>query len=466
MRYISTRGRAPVLDFEGVMLAGLAADGGLYVPESWPTLSRDEIAALRGLPYAEMSARLMLRFVGDCLDASTLRAITTDAYGRFDHAAVVPLTQLDSSLWLMELYHGPTLAFKDVALQVLGRLYDHVLAKRDTAVTLIGATSGDTGSAAIEAVRGRKRTRIFIMHPHNRVSEVQRRLMTTVIEPNVHNIAIEGTFDDCQTLLKAMFNDAGFRARVNMSAVNSINWARVMAQIVYYYAAALALGGPDRSVSFCVPTGNFGDIYAGYCAVKMGLPIERLIIASNVNDILTRVMHTGRHTLGGVTPTMSPAMDIQISSNFERLLFDMYDRDGRAVAELLRQLGETGDFTVDAARLDAARRLFGAHRVDEDQTLETIATVYRRTGQLIDPHTAVGVGAASRECGRPEVPMVVLGTAHAAKFPEAVEQATGIRPPLPPFLADLHDRPEKYAVLPNDLEIVKRHVLETLQRTP
>lgn len=466
MRYISTRGRAPVLEFEDVMLAGLAADGGLYVPESWPTLSPDEIAALRGLPYAELSARLMLRFVGRCLDEPTLRAITLDAYGRFDHAAVVPLTQLDASLWLMELYHGPTLAFKDVAMQVLGRLYEHVLGRRDQTITLIGATSGDTGSAAIEAVRGQRRTRIFVMHPHHRTSDVQRRQMTTVIEPNVHNIAIEGTFDDCQALLKAMFNDGDFRRRTGMSAVNSINWARVMPQIVYYFAAALALGGPDRPVSFCVPTGNFGDIYAGYCAAKMGLPIERLVIATNINDILTRAMHTGSHVLGDVEPTISPSMDIQVSSNFERLLFDMYDRDGEVVAALMRRLDEDGGFEIEPDRLDRARGLFAAHRVDEDQTRRIIGTVHRQTGHLIDPHTAVGVGAARRECGRPQTPMVVLATAHPAKFPEAVEQATGIRPPLPPFLADLHDRPEKYAVLPNDLETVKRHVLDTLQRAP
>ncbi len=445
------------------MLSGLAGDGGLYVPESWPTLSTAEIAELRGLPYAELAARLMRPFVGDCMDERTLRAIAIDAYGRFDHQAVAPLTQLDANQWLMELYHGPTLAFKDVAMQVLGRLYDHVLARRGGEITLIGATSGDTGSAAIEAVRGRRRTRIFVMHPHHRTSEVQRRQMTTVLDPNVHNIAIEGTFDDCQALLKAMFNDADFRARINMSAVNSINWARVMPQIVYYFAAALALGGPQRPVSFSVPTGNFGDIYAGYCAAKMGLPIERLIIASNMNDILTRVMHTGRHLLGDVTPTMSPSMDIQVSSNFERLLFDMYDRDAAAVAGLMRQLAERGDFAVDAARLDGVRKLFGAQCVDEDQTLETIAAVYRQTGQLIDPHTAVGVGAAWRECGRPHVPVVVLGTAHPAKFPDAVEKATGVRPPLPPFLADLYDRQERFTILPNDLAAVQKHVLDVLE---
>jgi threonine synthase len=463
VRYISTRGQAPALEFEEVMLAGLAADGGLYVPESWPTLNSAAIAEFRGLPYAELAARIMQPFVGRCVSPTDLRAITAAAYGRFDHQAVAPLTQLEANLWLMELYHGPTLAFKDVAMQVLGRLYDHVLSRRDQTITLIGATSGDTGSAAIEAVRECRRARIFVMHPHNRTSEVQRRQMTTVIAPNVHNIAIEGTFDDCQGLLKAMFNDADFRRHTRMSAVNSINWARIMPQIVYYFAAALALGAPARPVSFCVPTGNFGDIYAGYCAAMMGLPIERLVIATNVNDILTRALTTGRHELGQVEPTISPSIDIQVSSNFERLLFDIHDRDGSAVAALMCQLDEDGRFEIHPDRLRLARRLFDAHRVDEEQTRRTIAAVYHGTRQLIDPHTAVGIGAAWAQPADHAVPMIVLGTAHPAKFPEAVEQAVGIRPPLPPFLADLYDRPEQFTVLPNDLPTVQQHVLKTLQ---
>ncbi|MEM6854260.1 MAG: threonine synthase, partial [Planctomycetota bacterium] len=368
-------------------------------------------------------------------------------------------------LHLMELFHGPTLAFKDVAMQVLGGLFDHVLAKRDQRVTIIGATSGDTGSAAIEAVRGRERASIFILHPHGRTSDVQRKQMTTVDAPNVFNLAIDGTFDDCQNLLKAMFNDTSFRDEVNMSGVNSINWARLMPQIVYYFTAALALHGEDaatRPTSFSVPTGNFGDIYAGYAAAQMGLPVGKLVIASNQNDILTRVMNTGEHTLGPVARTLAPSMDIQISSNFERLLFDMLGRDGDAVAQKMNQLKAEGTFSVSPDALEIVRPMFAAHRVDEDQTLSTMKQVFDTTGELMDPHTAIGVASAQRELeAEPDLrkfPMVVLGTAHPAKFPDAVERATAIRPALPEHLADLYEREEKYDVLPNDLAAVEAHI--------
>lgn len=462
MRYISTRGRAAPLEFEDVLLEGLARDGGLYVPESWPVLAPEEIARFAAMPYADVACRVMRPFVGSLLSERELAELVDAAYACFRHRDVAPLFQLGPNEWLMELYHGPTLAFKDVAMQVLGRLYDIVLARRDAHITIVGATSGDTGSAAIEAIKGRQRASIFIMHPHGRVSEVQRRQMTTVLADNVHNIAIEGTFDDCQSLLKAMFNDEPFRDQLHLSGVNSINWARVLPQIVYYITAAAALGSPDRVVSFSVPTGNFGDVYAGYAARQMGLPVERLVIATNINDILTRVLATGDHTLGQVQPTMSPSMDIQISSNFERLLFDLYDRDGRAVADLMSQLQRTGSFVIPDARLARARSLFSAERVDEEQTFDTIAAVFRETGFEIDPHTAVGVAAARRlrRESRYDRPMIVLGTAHPAKFPDAVAKATGYRPGLPPHFSDLFEREERCAVLPNDLHAVQAFIRE------
>ncbi len=462
MEYISTRGQADGQGFEDVLLAGLARDGGLYVPEAWPRLSTDEIRGMRGWSYADVAYRVMRLFVGDAIDSDALRTIVDDAYGAFRHQSVAPLVEIGPNAWVMELFHGPTLAFKDVAMQVLGRLYDHVLEKRDQHITIVGATSGDTGSAAIEAIRGRKRASIFIMHPKGRTSEVQRRQMTTVSPedaPNVHNIAIEGTFDDCQALLKSMFNDAPFRDEISLSGVNSINWARIVPQAVYYVTAALALGGPDRKVAFSVPTGNFGDIFAGYVAMQMGLPIERLIIASNSNDILTRVMQTREHKLDAVVPTMSPSMDIQVSSNFERLLFDMYGRDSDAVRGLMDALNATGRFEISQAALDGVTDVFNAARVDEAQTLEMIGQVYRETGgYLIDPHTAVGVAAARRGLVDSDVPMVTLSTAHPAKFPEAVEQATGVRPKLPAHMEGLFEREEYYDVLPNDLGVVQEYV--------
>lgn len=462
VQYISTRGAAPVLDFEGTLLAGLARDGGLYVPESWPALSADDLRALAGLPYPELAARVMLPFVGGAVDPDEFRALVGDAYAGFDHAAVTPLVQLDHDLWLMELFHGPTLAFKDVALQLLGRLFDTVLTRRQRRITVVGATSGDTGSAAIEACRDRSHLDIFMLHPLGRTSAIQRRQMTTVLADNVFNIAIEGTFDDCQDLVKAMFADTGFRDDLQVSAVNSINWARIMAQIVYYVGAAVALGAPDRAVAFTVPTGNFGNIYAAYGARAMGIPIERLIVGSNSNDILTRFFRSGVMAAAPVTPTLSPSMDIQISSNFERLLFDLHQRDSAALTDGMHRFRASGSFSIAPNQLDTARALFSAYRTDDDQTRATISETWRRSGQLVDPHTAVGLHAA--RAARAEgvvpaaVPMVALACAHPAKFPEAVTAATGVHPALPDRLADLATRPERLVVLPNDLDAVQTYI--------
>jgi len=458
VRYISTRGDAPILEFDEVLLAGLAEDGGLYVPETWPHVGVDDIRALRGLSYGETATRIMTPFLGDRIDAPAFERLVRDAYGGFDHAAVTPLVQLDANLWLMELFHGPTLAFKDVALQLLGRLFDHILGRRGERITIVGATSGDTGSAAIEACRDRDTIDVFILHPHGRVSEVQRRQMTTVESANVHNIAIEGSFDDCQDLVKAMFADRAFREDMRLGAVNSINWARIMAQIVYYFQAAVALGAPDRPVGFAVPTGNFGNVYAGYAARQMGLPIAELLIGSNSNDILTRFMETGVMEMRDVEPSLSPSMDIQVSSNFERLLFDICGREGRAVMETMIDFRKTGTLTVPQGGMKPVRALFDGHRLDDDETLAAIAAEHRAHGGLLDPHTVIGVAAARAKARYPATPMVALATAHPAKFPEAVERATGVRPALPPRLEDLLQREERYVVLPNDLAAVKAHV--------
>lgn len=456
MRYISTRGQAPDLTFEDVLLTGLARDGGLYVPDAWPQLTPQAIGAVAELSFADAAATLIAPFAGD-IDRDALSEMTRRAYARFDHQAVAPLRELGDGHWLLELFHGPTLAFKDIAMQLLGQLFDHVLAQRGERVTIVGATSGDTGSAAIEACRDREAIDIFVLYPHNRVSEVQRRQMTTVTADNVHAIAIEGTFDDCQALVKAMFNDHAFRDRQRLSAVNSINWARVVAQIVYYVTAAAALGVPDRRVSFAVPTGNFGCAYAGYAAARMGLPMARLIVATNRNDILHRFFDGGgSYQLGPVHATQSPSMDIQVASNFERLLFDLAGRDGATVRDWMAELAEAGGFRVGNAELAEARRWFDSHRVDEDSTSETIRAVHADSGVLVDPHTAVAVRAA-RELA-PAAPVVVLGTAHPAKFPDAVERATGVRPALPAHLADLYQREERFTVLPNALAAVEAHI--------
>ena len=451
MRYLSTRGKAPALSFDEVLLTGLARDGGLYLPESWPGFSAAEIRALAGKPYAEVAFAVIKPFVGDTIGDADLRRILAETYGAFDHQAVAPLKQLDERTWLMELFHGPTLAFKDYALQLLGRLFDHVLQARGQRITVVGATSGDTGSAAIEACRDRAQVDIFMLHPKGRTSEVQRRQMTTILSPNVYNIALEGTFDDCQDQVKAMFNDMAFRDAMNLSAVNSINWARIMAQIVYYYFAAVALGAPDRAVAFSVPTGNFGNIYAAYAAGQMGLPLSQLIVGSNSNDILIRFFNSGAMEITAVRPTLSPSMDIQVSSNFERLLFDVLDRDGAQVSETLNGFRANGRFAVTDAQLAHLRRLFDCHRLDDAETLAEIAARHRASGELLDPHSAIGVAAAGAAVRDDVSAVVALACAHPAKFPDAVEKAAGVRPDLPARLADLYEREERCTTLPNDL---------------
>ncbi len=458
LRYLSTRGSARPLGFEEALIAGLAEDGGLYLPEAWPSLDRDALAALAGRSYAEIATRVIQPFVGSEIAPEALSAMVDAAYRGFDHAAVAPLVQLDSGLWLMELFHGPTLSFKDYALQLVGRLFDHALARRGERVTVVGATSGDTGSAAIEALRNRDRVEVFILHPKGRVSEVQRRQMTTVEAPNIHNVAIEGTFDDCQDLVKAMFADATFRAERRLSAVNSINWARIMAQSVYYVAAAVALGAPGRQVAFAVPTGNFGNVFAGWVARRMGVPIARLVIGSNRNDILTRFVETGEMRMRPVEPSLSPAMDIQVSSNFERLLFELWERDGARVAAAMAAFRRTGAFAGDNALIAGMRGVFDAARLDDDATLATIREVHGATGLLVDPHTAIGIHAARARRGDASVPVVAIATAHPAKFPEAVERATGLHPALPARLADLFAREERCTTLPNDLARVMDHI--------
>jgi len=458
VEYISTRGEAPVLNFEEVVLTGLARDGGLYVPKTWPQLSKAEIRALAGKSYAEVAAEILQPFLGDCISSEDFREMTEKAYGSFSHKAVVPLSQLGENDFLMELYHGPTLAFKDVALQLLGLLYDHLLQRQGKKVTIVGATSGDTGSAAIEACRGRDAVDIFILHPAGRVSDVQRKQMTTVLDSNVHNIAVEGDFDDCQALVKAMFNDHDFRDQLGVSAVNSINWARVMAQIVYYFTTAVSLGGPDREVSFSVPSGNFGDVYAGYCASKMGLPIDQLIVATNRNDILSRFFNSGEYIKEGVDPTISPSMDIQVSSNFERFLFDLYGRDAVSVRSMMSDLEEKGGFSVNMAQLNEAT--FSAGRSDEQETLSQISKTLAQSDKLVDPHTAVGLTVAEKCRKDPTVPMVTLSTAHPAKFPAAVEKATDIHPALPERMADLFEREERLVQLPNDLGTIQTYIKE------
>ena len=465
MHYISTRhgsqGEPAPLGFEDIMLAGLARDGGLYLPAEWPQFSKAEIESLKGLDYNELAFRIMRPFVGDTFDEATFRRLIGEAYASFETPEVAPLKPLgDSGLHLMELFHGPTLAFKDVALQLLGRMLDHTLTRRSQHATIVGATSGDTGSAAIEAVRDRKTIDIFMLFPKGRVSEVQRRQMTTVSAPNVHNIAVQGTFDDCQDLAKACFNDLAFRDRHALTAVNSINFARVMAQIVYYFWAALKLGAPERPVAFTVPSGNFGNVYAGYAAKRMGLPISHFVIGTNSNDILARFFDGGVMTMTDVVPTYSPSMDIQISSNFERLLFDLYDRNGKTLADAMTTFRTTGTLKVGANALAGVRALFDAGRVDEPGTLAAIADCHSRFGETIDPHTAIGYAVAQQHRRDPAIPMVVLATAHPAKFPDAVEKATGVRPPLPARLGDLLDRAERVDGLPNDIEALKAMIDE------
>jgi threonine synthase len=463
MRYLSTRdsGRpATAHGFEQVLLAGLAADGGLFVPEELPTLDREAISGLAGLPYAALAARILALFVGDAFSAAELSQLCLRAYSGFRHAAIAPLVQLDERLWLLELFHGPTLAFKDLALQLVGLLFDAVLARRGEELTILGATSGDTGSAALAACRDKAALDIFMLYPQGRISDVQRRQMTTIAAPNAHALAIEGTFDDCQDIVKSLFADPALRGELALSAVNSINFARVAAQIVYYFAAAVALGAPSREVSFCVPTGNFGNVYAGHLARRLGLPIERLALATNENDILAQYMRSGGMAIAPVTATLSPSMDIQVASNFERLLFELKGGRGGAVAADLKEFRETARLPRDEPAWQRAAQLFAAHRVDDEQTLRAIADTYRRTGRLIDPHTAVAVAAARAELAERDArgPIVALATAHPAKFPEAVERATGIRAPMPPALAEIIDKPERIVVLPNDADAVAHYL--------
>ena len=453
MRYVSTRGAAPVLDFGDALLAGLADDGGLYVPEAWPVLGDGG----RG-DYVETAVEVMSPYVGDSVGADAFAAMVEDAYAVFDAPDVTPIVELSDGIHLLELFHGPTLAFKDVALQLVGRLFDHELDRRGERVTIVGATSGDTGSAAIEACRDRDNMDLVILHPAGRVSDVQRRQMTTVTSANVHNVAVDGTFDDCQDLVKAMFADVVFRDRVGLSAVNSINWARVMAQVVYYVVAAERLGGRRSPVAFSVPTGNFGNVFAGHVARCSGLAVPQLVVGSNTNDVLTQFFVEGTMTIDEVVPTSSPSMDIQVSSNLERLLFELLDRDGAAVAEQLDRFRASGSFRLDPVLHGALADGWAGARFDDGTVRDCIATEADRSGVLLDPHSAVGVLAA-RACRRdPSVPMVALATAHPAKFPDAVAAATGIRPPLPERLADLHERPERLTRLPNDLAVVQEFV--------
>ena len=460
MNYISTRGEAPALAFDDVLLSGLARDGGLYMPETWPAFSRSEIAEFKDLPYPELALRVMRPFVGDAISESALAGIIDGAFANFDTPEIAPLKEIGDAEWLLELFHGPTLAFKDMAMQVLGPVFDHVLKARGEWITIIGATSGDTGSAAIEACRDRDAIEIFILHPQGRVSDVQRRQMTTVLSANVHNIAVEGTFDDCQALVKAMFNDRPFRDRLRLGAINSINWARIMAQIVYYFWAAAKLGAPETTVSFAVQTGNFGNVFAGYAARRLGLPVDQFVIGSNRNDILTRFFASGSMEKGEVHPTISPSMDIQVSSNFERLLFELEERDGGRVASIMAGLGDSGRFTVGAGTLKAAQALFEGASFDDEETKAAIKAVFDATGELVDPHTAVGIAAARARRRDPDRPMIALATAHPAKFPDAVEDATGVRPDLPERLGNLFELEERCVVLANDLSAIQAHVSE------
>jgi len=458
MHYISTRGEAPAQSFCQVLLQGLAPDGGLYVPETWPTLEAQDICDLQGAAYPEVAVRVMAPFVKGEIADQTFADLVQRAYESFQHPAVAPLVQLTEQHWLLELFHGPTLAFKDVAMQLLGHLFDHVLGERGERLTIVGATSGDTGSAAIEAMRGRDAVDIFILHPQGRTSEIQRRQMTTVDDENVHNIAIKGTFDDCQALVKEMFADRPFREEIRMGGVNSINWARVMAQTVYYFTSAVALGGPDRQVAFSVPTGNFGDILAGYVAKRMGLPIAGLGIATNVNDILCRALATGRYAVSQVQATSSPSMDIQVSSNFERLLFEACGRQPGTIRAVMNNLRQSQAFTIEQQALETIARDFSATRIDEAETAAIIRRTYETCGMLIDPHTAVGVGAAHEMKLDRAVPIVSLATASPAKFPDVVKSATGIEPPLPVRLADVFTRNERYTVLDNRLDEVEAFI--------
>lgn len=462
MQYISTRGKAPVLSFEEAMLSGLARDGGLYVPANIPQMSADDIRAMQGLSYEDVAFRVMRLFVGDGFTDEVFADLIAKAYAGFGHNARAPLVQLAPNHFLLELFHGPTLAFKDFAMQIIGQLFQEALARRGERVTIVGATSGDTGSAAIEAFRGLDAVDVFILYPHGRVSEVQRRQMTTPSEENVHAIAMDGHFDDCQARLKDMFNHFDFREEVRLAGVNSINWARVLAQVVYYFSSAVSLGAPDRPVSFTVPTGNFGDIFAGYIAKQMGLPIDQLVVATNQNDILHRCLSSGGYVTDTVTPSISPSMDIQVSSNFERALFYAYDQDAGAVSQLMDELKTNGGFQVSQGALQALREDFDSGRASEEETMSMITQAQNTMGELLCPHSAVGVKVAD-EHRKTGTPMITLATAHPAKFPDAVEKASGIRPGLPQRMADLYERSERITRAANDLAALETIIKERIR---
>ncbi len=462
MRYVSTRGQAPALSFEEAMLTGLARDGGLYLPDTIPALTPEQIAAFAGMSYEEVAYHVMRPFIGDAFGDKEFQAIIARAYAPFGHPARAPLKQLAPNHFLLELFHGPTLAFKDFAMQLIGQMFQVALSRRGARVTIVGATSGDTGSAAIEAFRGLDAADVFILFPEGRVSEVQRRQMTTPDAPNIHALAVKGDFDDCQARLKDMFNDHAFRDEVRLAGVNSINWARVLAQVVYYFTAAVSLGAPHRPVSFTVPTGNFGDIFAGYIAKRMGLPVADLVIATNQNDILHRTFISGAHVKEGVRPSISPSMDIQVSSNFERALYYAYGGDAAAIAQQMTALKDEGGFSVSQGAMHVLRETFSSGRASEEETSATIKATHAATGEVLCPHSAVGVKVASEHVG--PVPMVTLATAHPAKFPDAVEAATGIRPPLPNRMSDLYERAERQTPVENDLGALRYLIRERIQR--
>jgi threonine synthase len=462
MKYISTRGQSPALTFEQAMLSGLARDGGLYVPETWPTLSVDQIAGFAGKSYEDVAFEVMKPFIGDTFTDIEFLEIIHKTYGSFAHTAKCPLVQLDENHFLLELFHGPTLAFKDVAMQLIGQMFAHALKRRGERVTIVGATSGDTGSAAIEAFRGLDAVDVFIMFPDGRVSDVQRRQMTTPDDTNIHALAVDGDFDDCQALLKDMFNDFDFRDDVKLAGVNSINWARVMAQVVYFFTSAVSLGAPHRKISFTIPTGNFGDIFAGYVAKRMGLPIDRLVIATNQNDILHRTLQSGDHKKMGVKPSISPSMDIEISSNFERLLFDLYDREGNAVIQLMDALKEDGSFALSQGAIQKLHDEFDSGRCSEAETSAQIKRSYEDIGEVLCPHTAVAVNVANSIVRDETVPMITLATAHPAKFPAAVEAACGVYPALPERMDDLFARDERMTKVDNNLGAVEALIRERI----
>jgi threonine synthase len=462
LKYISTRGEAPVLDFEGAMLSGLARDGGLYLPQTFPQVSRDELLSLRGKPYAEVAFTICQKFTTGSVPDADLRNMVDAAYATFHHPATTPIKQLAPNQYLLELFHGPTIAFKDVAMQLLARLMDWSLAKQKRRAVIVGATSGDTGGAAVDAFQHNQNASLFILHPHGKVSDVQRKQMTTVSSPSIHNIAIEGNFDDCQAIVKTLFNDLKFRDEVGLAGVNSINWGRIMAQIVYYFYAALQLGAPDRAVSFTVPTGNFGNVFAGLAAKRMGLNIDRLVVATNENDIMDRTIKTGSYTVTGVHATQSPSMDIQVSSNFERLVYLANNGDAAAVRAHMESLKQSGNFTLQAEAIKAIRSEFDSAATSENQTAATIAQVLKETGELLDPHTAVGYAVALKS--KTASPMITLATAHPAKFPDAVLAASGVRPNLPSRLTHLLEAKETFTILPNSASDVKAFILSARSR--